>query len=138
MGIKQSITITAEPADVFAVYKNVSEWPVWDPETESASIDGEFVVGTTGKIKPKGSPETKIHFIEVTDDRSFTVECGLPLCKIQFIHIIEPGLGGTEVTNRVEFSGPLSPVFRKLIGGAIEKGLPDSLQGIKRHIESGL
>jgi len=57
---EQTINISAEPSAVFEAYKDVSGWSQWDPETESASIEGSFSVGTAGKVKPKGSPESKI------------------------------------------------------------------------------
>ena len=86
MKFEDSIIIEAPAEQIFSVYKQVADWPVWDAGTESSSIDGVFEVGTTGKIKPKGEPETAIEWIEMTDNKSFTVECKIPLCKMQFVH----------------------------------------------------
>ena len=135
MKFEQSINISAEPTKVFSEYKKVSEWPKWDPETEAASIEGDFAMGSMGKIKPKGAPESKIQLIEVTNNRSFTVESKLPLCKMHFIHLITPIECGTKLVNQVEFTGILSPLFGRLIGKSINKGLPDCLAGLKHHIE---
>jgi len=66
MKFEHSIFIDKSPKDVYLTYTNVSDWAIWDPETESASLNGEFVIGSTGKIKPKGAPESKIELIEVT------------------------------------------------------------------------
>jgi len=136
MKFEQSIHISAEPSAVFATYKDVSGWARWDPETESASIDGSFSVGSTGKIKPKGGPESKIRLIEVTENTSFTVECSLPLCKMQFIHLMSPNTNGTELVNQIEFSGLLGPIFGRLIGKGINKTIPVSLKGLKEHVET--
>lgn len=135
MKFEQSINISAEPTKVFSEYTKVSEWPIWDPETEAASIEGEFVTGAVGTIKPKGAPESKIQLIEVTNNESFTVECKLPLCKMHFIHLMTPTESGTKLINQIEFTGLLSPLFGRLIGKAINKGLPDSLKSLKHHIE---
>lgn len=135
MKFEQSIEISVEPKVVFAEYQKVSDWPKWDPETQSASIDGNFVKGTTGKIKPKGAPESKMQLIEVSPDRSFTVECKLPFCKMHFIHLMNPIDSGTQVINQVVFTGFLAPLFGRLIGKDINKSLPDSLKGLKNHIE---
>lgn len=135
MKFEQLITISAEPAIVFSAYQNVSEWPKWDPETEASSLNGDFAVGTTGKIKPKGAPASKIQLIEVTQGSSFTVECNLPFCKMHFIHVMTPDEAGTKLVNQVVFTGLLSPLFGRLIGSSINKGLPDSLKGLKRYIE---
>lgn len=135
MKFKHSIFIDRKPADIYSVYENVSGWPTWDLETESASIDGEFAVGTTGKIKPKGAPQSKIKLVEVTPDKSFTVECGLPLCKMSFVHILTEKDQGTDVVNEVNFTGLLAPLFSRMVGKAIDKTIPESLQGLKSFTE---
>ncbi|MGB1311636.1 MAG: hypothetical protein ACPG47_10505, partial [Leucothrix sp.] len=108
----------------------------WDADTLSSSLDGDFKVGTTGKIKPKGEPETPITLVEVTPNKSFTVECKLPLCKMQFIHEMADQGDNVAVKNRVLFTGLLSPVFGFLIGSKIKKSLSSSLQGLKSYIEA--
>ena len=136
MKFEHSIKIFADQATVFAAFKDVSSWSQWDPETEAASMDGAFSVGTRGKIKPKGAPESKILLTEVTQNQSFTVECSLPLCKMHFIHLMQPIVDGTELINQLEFTGLLGPVFGRLFGKGIDKGIPESLKGLKHHIES--
>ncbi|MFT4727228.1 MAG: hypothetical protein ACI9UN_001723 [Granulosicoccus sp.] len=136
MKFEDSIKIIASPAQVFAVYKDVANWPTWDPETVSASINGDFVVGTTGKIKPGKEPETKITWVEVTRDKSFTVECKLPLCKMQFIHEMTAENDQTLVVNKIELTGLLSSIFGLLIGSKLKQGVHQSLLGLKAHIEA--
>ena len=135
MKFEQSISINSNPAAIYSAYQNVSDWPKWDPETEAASLDGEFVVGSVGKIKPKGAPVSKIALTEVTPNKSFTVECNLPLCKMLFIHELNEIDNGTEVINQVIFTGLLAPIFGRLIGKGINKSIPDSLKGLKEYIE---
>lgn len=136
MKFEQSISIDAEPMEIFSEFSKVSDWPVWDPETEAAQLDGDFVVGTTGTIKPKGAPTSKIKLTEVTKNKSFTVECGLPLCKMHFVHLFEKVDSGTKVINQLEFTGLLAPLFGRLFGKSINKTIPESLKGLKSHIES--
>ena len=136
MKFEQSIDISATPSEVFSVFEKVSEWPTWDPETESSSIEGSFEAGTVGKIKPKGAPESKIELIEVTKDKSVTVGCKLPLCKMHFIHLLYPTESGTRVVYQVAFIGFLAPLFGRLIGRSIDKTLPNTLEGLKEHLEA--
>ena len=136
MKFEQSISINSNPAAIYTVYQNVSDWPIWDPETEAAALDGEFAVGSEGKVKPKGAPVSKITLTEVTPDKSFTVECNLPLCKMLFIHELNEIDEGTEVVNQVVFTGLLAPIFGRLIGKGIEKSIPDSLKGLKGYVEA--
>ena len=136
MKFEDSIKITTNPAHVFSTYKDVANWPTWDPETVSASIEGDFVVGATGKIKPGKEPETTITWVEVTPDKSFTVECKLPLCKMQFIHEMTTENDQTLVVNKIELTGLLSSVFGLLIGSKLKQGMNASLAGLKQHIEA--
>jgi len=136
MKYEDSITVAATSAEVFSVYKDVENWPSWDPETDSASLDGEFQVGTSGKIKPSGEPETKIVITEVSPDKSFTVECKIPLCKMQFVHEMAESDDRTHVVNKIILTGLLSSVFGLLIGGKLREGMKQSLVGLKNQIES--
>ena len=48
MVFEKSITIVATPAEIFSVYAAVANWSSWDAEVESASLNGEFKLGTEG------------------------------------------------------------------------------------------
>ena len=135
MKFEDSIKILSTPAQVFSVYTDVANWPSWDPETVSASLDGDFAVGATGKIKPGKEPETKITWVEVTQDKSFTVECKLPLCKMQFVHEMTAENDQTVVVNKILLTGLLSSIFGLLIGSKLKQGMHESLKGLKQHIE---
>ena len=135
MKFEDSIKILSTPAQVFSVYTDVANWPTWDPETVSASLDGDFAVGATGKIKPGKEPETKITWVEVTQDKSFTVECKLPLCKMQFVHEMTAENDQTVVVNKILLTGLLSSIFGLLIGSKLKQGMHESLKGLKQHIE---
>lgn len=135
MQFEQSVYIDKEPKYIYEIFMDVSNWAVWDPETESASLNGDFAIGAKGKIKPKGAPESKIELTEVTMDKSFTVECCMPLCKMHFVHILDKEDHGTKVTNQLIFTGLLAPIFSRLFGSSINKSIPNSLNGLKIHIE---
>ena len=135
MKFEETVYIDALPAKVYAAYRKVSSWPEWDPEVEFATLR-DFSVGSKGHIKPKGAPKSKIKIIEATQNKSFTIECKLPLCKMHFKHVLHPTKDGTNVYNSVVFSGLFAPIFGRLIGQGISKTLPDSLRGLKNHLES--
>ncbi len=137
MKFEESITVAASAEKIFAVYAAVAQWPEWDLEVDSASLNGPFSLGSTGKIKPKGAPESEIELIELTENKSFTIECKLPLCKMHFVHELAPqGNGATKVVNGLAFSGLLAPVFGRLIGKGIAKSMPSTLGGLKKFVEA--
>ncbi|MDR3055046.1 MAG: SRPBCC family protein [Zoogloeaceae bacterium] len=135
MQFEESVEIQASPQTVFALYTHVSTWAAWDPGVRASSIEGAFVSGATGKLRPSNGPEASIIFTEVVADKSFTVESRLPLCVMRFEHELSPTSTGTIAIHSVSFSGFLSPVFSRVIGNQIRKGLPQTMAGLKRAAE---
>lgn len=135
MAVNESININAPADKIFAVYADVENWSNWDKEVISSTLDGPFEVDTTGEIVPKGEPRSPIKLTEVTRNKSFTVECKLPLCKMHFIHELEQFDDYTTVINKAEFSGLLAPIFSRLIGPKLKDGIASSLANLKQHVE---
>jgi len=121
-------TTAATPEQLWKRYADPPTWPEWDHKTESVTLDGPFAVGTTGKLKPVGGPKTKFRLLEVTDRRSFTDVSFLPLAKMHFSHKIDPAAGGASITHTVKISGPLSPLFARVIGKKIAAELPRAMR----------
>lgn len=136
MNIVEKIVIKASPEEVYVCYEDVARWSSWDLAIATSSIKGEFKLGATGLLKPVKGPESKITFTEVTRNRSFTTTSKLPLCTLYFKHQLKQLSEATEVVHTVSFVGVLSPLFRRVIGPSLEKGLPESLRSLKIKIET--
>ena len=136
MSIEQSINIASSPENIFAIYKDVDSWAQWDPDIEAVGMDGDFVAGTTGWLKPVGAPKTATKLTSVNEPTAFTVEAKLPLCTMRFEHNLKVMGDKTQATHRVVFSGPMAPVFSRLIGGKIRKGINGTMQGLKNFAEA--
>jgi len=137
MNFESKIIIKASTKEVFELYEDVAKWSTWDPDVKTSSIEGKFETGAIGKLKPTSGPESKILFFSVVTDESFTVNSNLPLCKMSFEHELSSvGNNEIEVIHRVSFSGFLAPIFGRLIGSGIKKGLPHTLNGLKVAAES--
>ena len=139
--MQESIETTASPERVFALWSDPAGWPRWDPDLESASLTGAFAAGSSGSIKPRGAPRTRITLHEVKPPLAFTAVARLPLCRMIFEHVIEPVPGGTvtggcRVTHTVRFEGALAALFRRLIGPAVRRGLPGTMAGLKAAAET--
>jgi len=134
--IVEKIRIQATPEQIFHFYEDVSRWSSWDPDVQSSSIDGDFITGAKGRLKPAKGPDAKIEFTEITKNQSFTTISKLPLCTMRFVHELLPSGEATEVVHKVVFSGLLSPLFGRLIGTGIRKGLPATMQGLRNAVES--
>ena len=136
MEFKASIIIQAPISLIFKQYQDVALWPSWDKDIKYATLDGDFTVGSKGILKPHKGPKSRFTLSEVTTNQSFTTRTKLPLCCITFEHSLKETDSGTHVTHYVIFSGLLSPIFGKLVGKDIQKGLPNALTGLKSVCES--
>lgn len=130
------ITVNTRPFRIFALYKDVSNWRHWDPEIETSVLEGDFAVGAYGRLKPRNGPETEIRIVASEENRSFTVQASLPLCLLTFEHELHPAGELTRVVHRVYLDGPLSFLFRKLLGRQLRMGIPAALRGLKRMAEA--
>ena len=135
MIIEEKIDIHVSPDVVMSCYRNVSGWPQWDPDTREATIDGPFQSGAIGRLRPTKGFAVPMRFVGVTE-MGFTVESPAPFCTMRFEHALAPIAGGTRVTHRVTFEGPLSGLFGRLIGARVRAGLPVTLRKLKRVLES--
>jgi len=54
---------------------------------------------------------------------------------MRFEHELSPVGNQIQALHRVSFVGFLSPLFGRLIGSQIQKGLPQKLEGLKRVAE---
>jgi len=128
-------TSSASPDRLWARYGDPTSWPEWDHEITSVTVDGPMAVGTRGKLKPVGGPAAAFTFTEVTPGAGFTDVTRLPLARLTFHHQIQVEATGCRFTHRASISGPLSPLFGRLIGRKIAAGLPSAMQALARLAE---
>lgn len=135
MQFEKSININAPAEKIFAHYADVANWPKWDTEVVTSSIEGAFVSGAKGVIQPKGAPKSNVLFSEVAANQHFFVDCKLPLCNMRFTHHLSTNGSVTTAKHGVIFTGFLAPFFGRVIGNGIKKTLPTTLNGLKQAAE---
>jgi hypothetical protein len=115
----------APPAAFFARWEDMASWPEWNMDTEWVRVDGPFVQGATGELKPKGGPKVRFTIERLVRDREFVDVSRLAGARLTFGHHVTPAAGGgCRVDVEVTLTGPLAPVWRLILG----KGLRNSAQ----------
>ena len=132
---EHSETTRATPEQLWERYADPASWPAWDDGTESVTVSGPMAVGTRGRLKPKGGPATTFEFTQVEPRRGFTDVTRLPLAWLEFAHRIEPDGDATRFTHRVTITGPLSPLFARVVGRNVAAGLPGAMRTLARLAE---
>lgn len=137
MKVEESISISAPPEAIFAVYQDVKGWNKWDPDTKEAFLDGPFAVGTMGRIVPTKGRGVPMRVTELVPGRSFTVEGWIPMFRMKFDHELIPEGTSTRAVHRVSFSGALTFLFGPIVAKQVREGLPKTMLSLKRYVEKG-
>jgi len=129
-------TTAATAEQLWAHYADPPRWPEWDHEAVHVTVNGPMAAGTTGTLKPRNGPRVKFRFVDVRPLAGFTDVSRLPLARLTFAHRIEPTAGGCRISHAVAITGPLSPLFGRVIGRNIEANLPAAMRALARLAES--
>ncbi len=112
------------PAQIWALWSDLSKRSIWDDDTEWAKMDGPFCVGNTFYFKPIGGPKLKMTITECTPNTSFTDCYKLPLAKLFGIHEMKPIEEGLLLTTTIKVVGPLTWLWSKILANKIVATLP--------------
>jgi hypothetical protein len=118
----------AQPEHVWPFYADTSRWLEWDHELSDVKLEGPFAAGTKGALKPKDGPRTRFVLSAVEPLKGFSDTSFLPLASMDFEHKLEPVAEGTRLTHIVTIRGPLTFVWRRVIGRKIAAQLPTAMQ----------
>jgi hypothetical protein len=115
---------TAAPAAFFARWADMATWPEWNTDTEWVRLDGAFVTGASGVLKPKGGPKVRFVVGSMIPEREFVDVSLLFGAKLTFSHLVRTDAEGTTIDVTVSMTGPMAWFWRFALG----KGLRSSLQ----------
>jgi hypothetical protein len=120
-----SVTSSAAPAAFFAQWADMATWPEWNLDTEWVRLDGPFVEGATGELKPKGGPKVSFVVARLVDGEEFTDVSRLLGARLTFRHLVDRHADRTTVSVEATLAGTLAPLWRLVLG----KGVRESMQG---------
>lgn len=125
------IEIAAAPEVAWDVLTAIEEWPSWNPEVKSASVEGGLGEGTEFRWKAgPGTITSRIEDLERPRRISWT---GKTLgIKAVHVHTLEPRNGGTLVRTAESYDGLMARLFHK----RLQKTLDDALQSGLEHLKA--
>lgn len=112
-------------------YTNADAWPNWNAEIKRASLDGPLLLGAKAKIVFGTGLRLRFQVVEFEQGRLFTDESRMPGARMGHRHLIEPtDSGGSRLTNTIYIEGALAPVWRRIMGPAAARTLPDAQRAV--------
>jgi hypothetical protein len=78
----------------------------------------------------------RFHVVEFEDSRLFTDESRLPGARMGHRHLVEPTETGSLLTNTIYIEGPLTPLWRRIMGPAAARTLPAAQRAVVKLTES--
>ena len=130
-----TITSSATPARFFAAWADMATWPEWNLDTEWVRLDGPFVEGATGVLKPKGGPKVRFVVERLVDGQEFVDVSHLLGARLTFRHLVSVEADRTTVSVDVTLTGPLAPLWRLILGKDIRASAQPDLERLARRLE---
>ena len=85
-----TIKTKATAKQIWQLWSKPEEWNKWDDGIEWVKLEGSFVAGTQGFLKPVGAGKVKFLMLDVQPEKGFKDRSFLPLTTMDFIHIYTP------------------------------------------------
>lgn len=111
-------------------YADAEAWPQWNAELRSASLDGPLALGARARIVFRTGLRLRFEIVEFEPGRLFTDESRLPGARMGHRHLVEPNANGCRLTNTIYIEGPLAPLWRRILGPAAARTLPDAQRAV--------
>ncbi len=108
---------------VWKIWADVNQWHTWQTDIEYAKLEGEFKVGNSFLLKPKGGPKVNIELVKVEPGKAFTDLTRFPLAKMYGSHEFINHGDELEIKTSMSINGPLSFIWRKLVAEGVANGL---------------
>jgi uncharacterized protein YndB with AHSA1/START domain len=128
------IEIAAPRQRVWEVLTAFEDWPSWNPDVKSVSMEGPVAEGS--EFRWKAGPGTITSRIRRLDEPGRILWTGTTF-GIKAIHVytLEPRDGRTLVKSEESYHGLVSRLFRRSLQKTLDKALASGLQHLKAEAE---
>lgn len=104
---ERTVTTTADPSAIWALWSDPSTWPDWDPAVQAVTLDGPFEEGTTGTMTLSGPFDVPVSLEVVVPGSRYLDQLTMGELVIRIDHVVRPmDGGGSEVTVSTTIEGP--------------------------------
>jgi Polyketide cyclase / dehydrase and lipid transport len=131
-----TIPVNTTIANVWHTLIDVQHWHLWDTEILEANLEGAFIKGAKGNMKPKTGPTLKFYISECNNHQSYTINVMMPVGELVIKRSLTEVNSKIHFTDDIAFTGFFKYIFGLMLGGQFRKVLPDVMNNFKRIAES--
>ena len=133
----KTITVKANPADIWTIWVDINGWPRWDHGLESTRFSATFREGSSFELTPKGGEPLTVTLQSVTPGNGFSDETILPFGKIKNAHRMRLVGDTVELTHEIEaiINKQEAGFFASEIWPHMRDGLSEALANIRTMVE---
>lgn len=128
---ERTVTTTATPADVWALWSDVGSWHAWDPAVQEVALEGHFAEGAAGTMVLTGGIEVPFVLEIVVPGARFLDRLTMGDLVIGIDHEVAATAGGAQVTVRTTIEGPGADE----VGPMVTHDTPVALEALTRLAE---
>jgi hypothetical protein len=125
----------APPAAIFDRWADMATWPEWNLDTEWVRLDGPFVQGATGTLKPKGGPKVGFRVESLVPEREFVDVSRLFGARLTFRHEVTAINRGCRIDVAITMAGPLGWLWGRILGAGLARSVQPDLDRLARAAE---
>lgn len=120
---ERTVSTTATPTDVWALWSDVGSWHCWDPAVERVALEGHFAEGAAGTMSLVGGVEAPFVLEIVEPGTRFLDRLTIGDLVIRIDHQVSATDGGSDVLVRTTVEGPGAADVGPMVTGDTPKAL---------------
>jgi hypothetical protein len=125
----------ADPEAIWGMWSDPARWPEWDDDLEKVRLEGEFAVGSTGALTPKGMDSFPFTITRAEPGRGYSDETPLPGAVLRFDHDLVDTAEGRAIRQTVTVDGPRANDYFDQFAESIVMDIPGSLARFSEKAE---
>ena len=102
----RTVTTTASPQAVYAIWSDTGSWHHWDPAVQSVALEGHFAEGAAGLMVLTGGIEVPFYLEIVEPGARYLDRLDMGELSIRIDHVVTAVDGGAEITVSTVITGP--------------------------------
>jgi hypothetical protein len=134
--VKVQLIVKSPPSEIWKIWSNFHEAPLWDSDVSQCQLEGPFQTGTAGQCVLSNGLKMPLRLLAVEPQESYRNSARLLWIRLEFDHRLRRlSPDETQVIHSVRISGPLSFLYRRLLRKMLTTAMTTALGNLRALAE---